>query len=201
MVLPTAEPDVRVSRAPARMRWIAAAAALLVSCVALSAALPGSPVREWLGATIGALMSPVSESESAPAPGNAASPSEPASVGVTVSAADGAVIVDIEAPDPALELRVSTAETHAVRVDASGAAAAARFRSAAGRLTIVGPGAGVIALVIPRDVQHATLRIDGLPYLVKDRTALHVLASFADTSGHEITLRLGSPAEPAGRIR
>lgn len=203
VLLPRAEPlEARTSDHRARSRWIAAAA-LLLTAGALSAAIPGSPVRQWLEASISELL--------APAPGTAPEPAstpdvtdaanERAHIALRVGAAAGVVTIDIEGPDPGLELRVRTADTHELELQASGAAAGARFSSGGGRLTIRRPGPGTVALVVPRQLPSAELRVDGRPYVVVNRGELRVLAPLADTAGSEIILRLRSAGEVTPRTR
>ncbi|MGH7555816.1 MAG: hypothetical protein ACREMQ_22675, partial [Longimicrobiales bacterium] len=119
-----------------------------------------------------------------------AAASEESVTTLIVPAENDAVGVDIETPAAGLEVRVRVIDARELEVQASGAAASARFRSGSGRLTITQPGAGRIVLVVPRAVGHVTVRVDGASYFVKDGDQLRVLAPSADTVGSEIVLRL-----------
>lgn len=175
---------------PVRGRWVVAAVVLLVVAVALSAAIPGSPLRRWLEGN-----TPVRDTTTPDEPAAVPSGDSVVEAGVLqttliVAAIDGSVSIEIERADPALDLRVRTTDASQTEVRVSGMAATARFRSGPGRLTIAQPGAGAILLLLPRGVERITLRVDGTPYLVKDGERLRVLAPLADTAGSEIILRV-----------
>jgi hypothetical protein len=187
VLLPSADAPARASQQRSGLK-VAAGVLLLVCAGAVSAVVPGSPVRAWIASLTSAMSGP----RVAPVvpPDSTRGAAAETVTTLIVPAVNGAVRVDIEAPDAGLELRVRVSETSELEVQASGAAAAARFRSGSGRLTIAQPGAGRIVLVLPRSVGLVTVRVDGTSYLVKERDQLRVLAPLADTAGSEIILRL-----------
>lgn len=172
-------------------RGAAVRAAVLVLALAgaASAALPGSPVRTWLGEI---LSTPEAVESPAPTPG-AASPSGESmdvapEVALLVAPAEGTVAIVIEGPDPSLRIRVRSVEAGEVGVRARGEATSARFRSGPGRLTIVEAGAGEITLELPHSTRVVTLEVDGRRYLTKEGGRLRLSTPVADTIGSEFVL-------------
>jgi len=179
---------------PASRRLLAAAVILVLVASAASAMLPGSPLRHWIEAIARPRETPPA-APAMPAAGTAAAAAGDATAPVTtmiVAAADGDVVIEIETPDPGLELRVRLTDQVDLEVRATGAAAGATFRSGPGRLTITKPGAGQILLLLPRQANHIAIGVDRTTYLVKARDRLQILAPVVDTAGTEFILRPGS---------
>jgi hypothetical protein len=191
-VTPPMLPARQRIRAEARRRTLAARTAvlrrvalfMLVSAAAVSATVPGSPVREWLAGALGG--------------GDAAHPPEPAIAAVeTRSAAETpagvsllpgteTVRVEVSSPEPGLVVHVRMHDGERLGVWASGPAASARFNTARNRIEVVEPGPGELQVEIPRSAGAVTLDVDGRRYLEKRGDQLRFPGPGAVRSGPEI---------------
>lgn len=187
-----AELRMRARRRPFASRWAAsrtalARAAMLVLGITLVAAatVPGSPVRGWLAkvwSSVTADHEPVSPVTTQEAP--AAPAEEPTRTGI--------------APDDQGRIRIllqslaTGSRVHVVLVDGERAAveATGRFRTAAGLLEVTG-GSGEIRISLPRNVESATVEVDGRLYVTKEGADLRFLGPAADTVGAELIFRPG----------
>lgn len=168
-------------------------AAILVLGVAgvASATIPGSPVRDW-AIDLWDRIEPGPERAvpmrtDAPAGVDA----EVSPTGVSILPADGRVLIALQEPAPALEVRVRISDGGRAEVRATGEAVDARFRIAPGRIEVVGASAGILHIDLPRSARSAAIEIGGKPYLVKDGDQLRVLAPSADRAGAEVIFRIG----------
>lgn len=163
------------------------AAALVASLAGVAfAAVPGSPLREWLEEHL-FMDSPAHEHGSSP---DGAPASAPVS-GLSVHPVGGRVRIELSSPHPDLSLRVQLVGTGAVEVTATGGAASAQFNSGAGRLRISDAGAGPLAVDIPPELRSVMIVVDGTTYLEKIGDEIRVRAPHADTSGTTFVLRMG----------
>jgi hypothetical protein len=170
------------------------AAVLIVgSAAVLSATVPGSPVREWLGerwervATTGA--EPAAP-EHAPTIAMTREAADAGPSGVSVLPAEGATRVQIRSVAPGVQIRVVLQEGERAGVWASGEAAGARFRTAPGRIEADDMPAGEVRVEVPRSGERFTLEVNGRVYLVKQGEQLRFPGPAADTSGPEITFEV-----------
>lgn len=162
------QPARRFARVP-----LARAAMLLFGfAAAASATIPGSPVRAWVGdalRTVGVL--PQQE------PVAPVVPDTPASAGAVEQGDDAAAlyiepiegrirIVLTDVADDA-NVRVQIVEADRALVQATGAAAKARFRTAPGRIEMIGVGKGDVVIDMPASVRDASVVADGKVLYVK----------------------------------
>jgi len=154
-------------------------AAILVLGVAgvAAAAVPGSPVREWLRETV-----LPAKKETLPPAGRAAVPPPretpaDAPTGVSIRPDGGAVRVVLTGASPRLRVTARLVDGDRAGVLARGGAmAGARFRTAPGRIEVVDAGAGEIEVEIPRKARSATVEVNGRVFVAKDGDSLRVLA-------------------------
>lgn len=166
-----------------------AAVLLLFAATGAAAAVPGSPLREWLSGRIGG----APESASAPAAAPAAQPApapEAPPAGVSVRPSEGVMRVALVRPSAGLRVRVRVSEEEMVRVSARGAAAGARFRTRTDRIEVVDGGPGDVWVEVPRSVRHFSLEVDGRVLLTKDGEQLRLPGPAADTTGPEIVFEV-----------
>jgi hypothetical protein len=109
---------------------------------------------------------------------------------LVLEATDDVIVVSLERPQQDVRLLVRFVESGEPEVQATGAAADAQFRSAAGRLTIANASGGGLVLTIPRTMSRVRVEVDGEAYLTKEYGRIQVLAPAADTAGSEILLQI-----------
>jgi hypothetical protein len=114
--------------------------------------------------------------------------------GVAILPEDGVATVDVDAPDPALEIRVRLVDAPELEARAVGSAAAgATFHPRPGNLRVRNAGAGELELLLPRDASRVTVRVNGEPYLVKEGAQIRLLRPAAEPAGSEVVLRVQGP--------
>lgn len=203
-LLARADAPAPVARAQMRMRarrlsagrWREGRAALLraavlVACVAgvAAAAVPGSPVRAWIAhAVLPAKKETLRPANAPVAPPVAAIRAEDASrhapTGVSIRPDGSAVRVVFTAASPQMRVTARLVDGGRAGVLARGpAAAGARFRTAPGRIEVVGAGAGEVEVQIPRSASTATVEVNGRVYLERSGDGLKVLAPAAGEGG------------------
>ena len=187
-----AQPSRKLAPSGARHLLRAAALVLAVAGVAAAAAIPGSPLRDWLlrkddGAATPAPAPPV-EPVLVPAV-EATRPESPPS-GVSILPAEGEVRVILQNPDSGLRVRARLVDATRAEVVLVGEAAGARFRTGPGRIEVSDAGAGEIRIDLPLRLDVGSVEIDGRPYLVKEDEQLRVLAPSGDSVGAEVTFRV-----------
>jgi hypothetical protein len=164
-----------------------AALFLIVSVAAVSATVPGSPVRGWLA---DAWQAADSGSE-LPAPQPVVAVAERSAVedqpaGVSLLPGTESVQVVVTAPEAGLVLQVRLHEGSRLGVWASGAAASARFLTSQNRIEVSSPGAGELRVEIPYSAAGVALEVDGRAYLIKEGEELRVPGPGAERVGHRI---------------
>ncbi|HET6229630.1 MAG TPA: anti-sigma factor [Longimicrobiaceae bacterium] len=186
--------SVRARRAPsrwagdARRALLKAAVLVLGVAGAAAAAVPGSPVRRW----IGSIAAPrVVEKPAAPAAPAVSAPRARPPAGVSILPDGGAVRVVLTASDPALRVRTRVSEESMVEVRASGEAAAGRFRTGPGRIEVVGAGPGEIVVDLPRSLQTAVVEANGRVLVSREKGRQRVLAAAVESSANEQLFRAG----------
>lgn len=159
----------RTARLGERVRApFARAAMFIVGFAAVaSAAIPGSPVRAWIGSalrSVGVLETPpatiapvVSDT---PASAGAVNQGDDAAA-LAVEPVDGraSVILTNVAADANVRVRIVAGDR--VLVQATGAAARARFRTGPGRIEMIGVGGGEVVVEMPANVTVARVEADG----------------------------------------
>jgi RNA polymerase sigma-70 factor (ECF subfamily) len=167
------------------LRALAKAAVLVFAVGAAGAgAIPGSPVRAWIGEAWQEAKSMV---------GLAPEGSEPALdqparsdvSRVAVAPADGNVRIDIRNASPEAMVRVVVVEGTDAAVTAEGA----RFRTGSGWIEVLN-AAGEISIELPRGARSATVAIDGTEAVLKQGEGLRLVAPAADSSASELLFRV-----------
>jgi hypothetical protein len=141
---------------------VAVAAAAVLMATAAAAAIPGTPLNDWIRARLGPAAGPAEVSPAAPSTGADAGASANE---LFVPLRDGALDVSIEAAGPGLSLRVRVVDEPELGVRAQGGAAGARYRSATGRLVIEGASNGEIVLSLPRSARAVRILVGGVPWI------------------------------------
>jgi anti-sigma factor RsiW len=166
-------------------------AALLVLglTLAAAAAVPGSPLRQWL---VQAWQN-LTQTQEVPAPPvvTPAPRPEPAPTATRLEAAAGRIRITLRSPSPDTRIHVLLIEGTRALVESTGNAAARRTATGSGWLELTGTGAGELRISLPRGVPNATIEIDGKAYLIKEGDDLRYLGASADTAGAELIFRPG----------
>jgi len=174
-----------VKRGPARSRpfptlrrYLPRAASFLVLLTAgTAAALPGSPVREWIArgwdavtGSGGAESTSTTSLEEAPVPEPATSGAPP-NVGATLAATTEGVELRVSGLSETASLRVVLVEGDRAGIFAG---EGTRFRSETRRLEAFDPP-GDVRVEIPRDATTVTVTVNGEVYLEKTKEGLELL--------------------------
>lgn len=167
-------------------RGLLAAAALLLLVTGGLAALPGSPVRQWLAESAEALVA-FFRADGGPGPQESVRPVPATASRVAVQPVDGGVRILLRDPGPEVMVRVRMVGAGNPAVWATGAT----YRTAPGRLEVLGAGGDEVRIEIPRDLRWASVQVDGRPVLEKEGADLRLLTPPADSSDSEISFRPG----------
>jgi hypothetical protein len=152
--------------------FVRAAGLVLALAAAASAAVPGSPVRQWVANAIESAPSPSAPLVSRDAPGPA-EPAAPAPAGLSIGPAAGALAVvlrDVEGSS----IRLSPATGSHATVSVTGADPDPRFRTAAGRIELRNGAGGVVNVSLPLSVDGARLEVNGRLYAESRGGSLHL---------------------------
>jgi len=175
-----------VRRRPRVALWsLSRAAGLLLVTAAAVSALPGSPVRAWLGARFGgdqgAATVPPPAIEGTPAAALA-----PESTGVRLSVPSGPLRVVLHDVAPGTDVRVRLVPGTEASVYAP---AGSRFTSAAGRVEArVTPGA--VRVELPTGVDPVVLEVGGRIYLRSTEAGLEVPGPVVTRTEDEVLFRI-----------
>lgn len=168
-----------------------AAVLLLVLAGAISALIPGSPLRLVLETAIARLSEPVpQEGPIAPQPPAAEAPGALVNT-IYVYPADGRVRVIVHAPVELDVVARLAEEAETVAVVTSSPDPEVRFRSATGRVEVSGLTQGTLEVAIPMDLQSATLEIGGQVHVYKDGDELRLSGPAGTGRGEEVRFRIG----------
>lgn len=174
----------RADRARSGTRsFVRAAGLILAVAAAASAAVPGSPVREWIVSAVestGGAGDTGEEVPSARAP--AAAPS-----GVSLAPGSGPAVVSLQGLQR-MVIRLRSAESGAVSASVLGADSDPLFRTGAGRIEVMDGVGGEVHVVLPTDARGSRLEVDGELYAEIADGGLRVVAP-ADTVGGSIVWR------------
>lgn len=164
----------------------AAVIVLLVGSVAWGA-LPGSPLRGW----VGELWQAGSELLAGRGAGDLAAAgkveTEAAQSAIAILPENGEARVVVREPGQGLALRVRVTSTEQVTVRWVGDGADPTFRTAAGRLEVVGAGAGEIAIEAPRSAR-VLVEVGGRVIAVVEGGEVRRLAA-AESTGDDVVFR------------
>lgn len=155
---------------------VKAAALILLVAAAASAAVPGSPVREWIVDVVEP-EPPVAEMEPVEAP-----PAEPpVPVGVSIRPETGVTIVLRELEGSIIRLVETAGER--VSVSAIRAETDPVFSTSAGRIEVRGGVGGEVVIELPRSLAAARVLVDGQVYAVKEAGELQAKVAADVTNG------------------
>ncbi|UCF20445.1 MAG: zf-HC2 domain-containing protein [Gemmatimonadota bacterium] len=183
--------DRRAIRGTRRLagRALFKAAVLVLAVGGVSAAaIPGSPVRGWIG---GALQGAkgllgIGDAETPAAVVEAPVSAEPEVARVAVAPLNGTIRISLTAPAPETLVRVRLVEGE----QASVAALGARFRTGPGWIEVLEAGPGELRIELPRSLPSGRVEVDGRAVVVKGSSSLE-LVSEPDSSGSELMFRAG----------
>ncbi|MFO7894597.1 MAG: zf-HC2 domain-containing protein [Longimicrobiales bacterium] len=152
--------------------FVKAASLVLLVSAAASAAVPGSPVREWIERTVG----PESAVEEAPtlevetaAPGPARPPA-PAGVSLPARGAVDVVLSGLRGST----IRLVETDGQNIAVSTLGAETDPAFRTSAGRIEVRDGVGGEVTVEMPRSLRVGRLVVDGELYAECESGALRV---------------------------
>jgi hypothetical protein len=190
-VLPiTVAPRRTVARVP-----LARAAMLLIGLAAVaSAAIPGSPVRALISQAIQRIVGETEEprfvAPRVPETPEAAVDTKPdLSAGLSIQPAQGRVRIVLTGVAPEATVRVRLIDSDRALVQASGAAAQARFRTGPGRIEMVGVAGGEVVIDMPRNLTDGRVEIDGRVIFHKDRSQMRLNEPAATGTNSEFIFR------------
>jgi anti-sigma factor RsiW len=144
---------------PGTASFVRAAALVVVLAAAASAAVPGSPVREWV---VRAVAGPVEET-SAPAEPAVVPPAEvpPAPAGLAIEPSDGALTVALSRLS-GMEIQLEALSGPRATVRVVGARQEPSFGTGPGRLEVREGAGGTVSVGLPVGVEGARLEMDGV---------------------------------------
>ncbi len=160
--------------------FVKAAGLVLALAAAASAAVPGSPVRQWVVGIMEPAPAPVPPRpvEETPIP---AEPLPPVPAGLSISPAGGSLLLAVREMDgSAIHLSGTTDAQGSLSI--AGAERDPEFRTGAGRLELRNGAGGIVSVRLPLSVDGARLEVDGRLYAESRNGALHLHVP-ADTVG------------------
>jgi hypothetical protein len=152
--------------------FVKAAGLILVVSAAASAAVPGSPVREWIVRAVRPepVQAPAALESVEPAPAPAPMPPAPAGVSLPVTAPVEVALSDLDGTT----IRLVETDGDRVTVSALGTEVDPSFSTAADRIEVRGAVGGEITVEVPRSVQQLRLMVDGQLYADREAGELRV---------------------------
>ena len=173
-------------RRRASRRPLLAAALIIIFVAGAGAAIPGSPLREWLARSVELVTGAPSKE-----PIDPATPFSGQGVGsptaVSVQPRDGFVRIIITQPAPETMIRV--------RLSDSGTASVwsveGRYRTAPGEIEVLDAGPGDVVVLLPRTVPSAEVELDGRLVATKEGSDFRLLIPAADSSDAEVSFQAG----------
>jgi hypothetical protein len=170
---------------PRRLRWTLSRAAglILVTAAGAAAAIPGSPVRQWLTEAFTAWSGGATPSATTDAASVAATTED---AGVRLAVESGPVRVVVEGLPPGSEVRVRLVPGSEAAVFAP---VGSRFTSAERRIEAV-VTEGPVRVELPRAVVPASVEVNGRVYLRNTLEGPNVLAPTWERDGSDLVLRL-----------
>ena len=174
----------------ARFTFARAAIIVLFFGAVVATALPASPVRGWFAAgwdrAVELFTGPAADENAALPADSALSAQTPESAGVRLEVETGELLVLLQDIEPGTVLDVRFVDGFQA---AAFAAQPARFRTAEGRIEVIG-GSGRIRVDIPRSVDVASIQVNGRMYIRKAGDELDVAGPIVAQTPGEILLRV-----------
>ncbi len=174
-----------------RRALLRAAVLVLIAAGAVSAAVPGSPVRRFFvnlwheTSRLFVASKPAAPPVRPPlAPAPEPAPAPPA--GVSVLPLKGQITIVVHTPAPGLRVHVRVVDTDMASVEATGPATSATFTTAPGRIEVTGAGAGDLRVGIPRTATRAAVNVDGKPLFAKTGDRVRRLAPAETRAGEAV---------------
>lgn len=175
----------------ARFGWstatrIAASVAVLLGA---AAALPGSPVREWLDQSVQQIQAVLGGGDEAPDPGEIVAPPAPDRTGITdrsgvaVSASGGSILITLSEVPADTEIRVRLVGGPRAGVWNAGG----QYNTAPGRIEVTAPASDALLVELPDLVQRVRLMVNGTLAAVARDGELEVTAPGAESRDGEFT--------------
>lgn len=169
-----------------RRRPLLAAALVVIFVAGASAAIPGSPVREWLAHSVARVLGGTGETVvDTPALNGEARVPSPAAI--SVQPRDGLVRIMITRAAPETVIRVRLLD----RGSASVWSVQGRYRTAPGEIELLEAGPGEVLVLLPRSIPSAEVRLDGQVVATKEGPDFRLLIPAADSSDAEVSFRAG----------
>ena len=189
----------RRAMAGTRRALVRAAMLVLGLAAAASAAIPGSPVRDWLTGTWQRLAGDAPAA--APDTGSDVPAAAPAANGSPAGARagglanilplNGEIRIILESPAPGSRVRVRLVDAGTAAVYTFGAAADARFETGSGRVTVRNITGGEVRIDLPRSLSTALVTAGGRALAVKDADSLRAVTPAVESSTGELVFRAG----------
>lgn len=168
--------------------FVKAAGLVLAVAAAASAAVPGSPVREWVAQVVGSDRGPADTPEATgPAPEATAPTPAPVPAGVSIRPAAGRVLVSLSGLEGTV-IRLGPAAGDQASISIMGAQRDPVFRTGSGRVEVRNGVGGELRVWLPLSVEGARLEVDGTLYAETRGGALQLHVP-SDTAGGEIIWR------------
>jgi hypothetical protein len=164
-----------------------AAAAMLVLVAGGAAALPGSPIRAWIGEAMGGAPEP--EIRTATVDGESMA-------GVAVGLRDGRVEIVLRAPRPSAEVEIRVGGEDRVELQAP---VGARYSTAPGRVEadLADAGDGPLLILIPSSAREVHLAVERRPIMTWSGGTFRLEEGIpAETRGEAMVIRLPTPDPP-----
>jgi|SRR5690606_2632171 len=169
-----------------RRALLRAAGIVLFLAAGGAAALPGSPVREWVRAAWdrGVGLFAGAGQDQAPA-----APVEP--LGIGAAPVDGQIRIALVDLPAGTEVRVRLVDSPVAWVEAPGAVdSPVRFLRGPGRVEVSGGSAGLLRVDLPRRVADARVEVNGQLRVFKDGDTLRFASPGEGEAGEEATFRI-----------
>lgn len=190
--------DARVPvGSPGRAAPFLKAAVILLAVTGVAAAIPGSPVDEWIGEAADRFTGWISgEAETVGPRGPESSVEDRArsTPGVAVALESGEVTVTLSEAAPGTRVEVSLIGGQQAEVEARGA----RYRTAPGRIEAVGASGDRIRIRLPEIASSARILVNGEPAVVLVESGrLRLLLEGRTDSASSVSFRVpgGSPGD------
>jgi len=177
---------------------LAKAAIFVVGFAALAtAAIPGSPVRQWISSALQAvgIVKPaqplVDTNPTAVVP---ASP-EPVTGGeaaaLAIAPVGGRVLIVLTNVSAEAVIRVHLVDSDRATVQTLGEASHARFRTSAGRIEVIGVRNGTVRIDLPRSLEDGRVQVDGRTLFQKDHAELRLKQPATTGADSEFVFKAG----------
>lgn len=173
--------------AAVRRTLLRAAGIVLFLAAGGAAAMPGSPLRQWVQAAWERRAELFGGERQGQAPPAVA----PEPAGVDATPVDGRIHISLVDLPEGAEVRIRLVDSPVAWVEVpTGGDRPVRFVRGAGRVEVSGGGAGVVRVDLPRGVADARVEVDGELRVFKDGDTLRFAGSGEGVGGGEATLRI-----------